>query len=174
MADNLKKGILFLSTWLLSCGLGSWQDPEHAIYLSLTEVNISSTANSQVRVKVFSDDLQNALRNFSDAYQHNGLQQYFEENKELAARYFDRHFALKVNQQRLDLLLTGHSIENDAHFIDFRFICPDPLQRLEVRADFLMELFPTQTNVVKITKNDQPLYLKLVKNQERQAITWPR
>lgn len=159
-----------LTFLILVLVLSAFRSPEHAIYLSLTEIAIEEDTSS-LRVKVFSDDLQNALRNFGGSYQHQNLENFFGLNQPLAAQYFQEHLQIRIDGIPVALSLKSHSIENDAHFITFHFPSRDMPEKIQIKADFLMELFPTQTNVIKVQLNQEHKYLKCTKGAERQTLT---
>ena len=151
--------------WLLMCVfvIGEHpiqKKPNHAIYLSLTDIEIVE-GEAKLKVKVFSDDLRDALKNYqSTEYKPADLQNFFSLNQDLANEYFRAHFQIRVENVQADLLIKGFSIEGDAHFINFSCALPQNFKDITVKADFLMELFPTQTNVVKLKNGAQTQYLK--------------
>lgn len=148
--------------------------PDHALYLSMTEIELTPGANGRVQIKVFSDDLQNALRNYSETYRAADLHQYFEKNRALAEQYFQAHFRLSINEKKVSIQLEDFQIENDAHFITFHFSPPTNIQQISLEADFFMELFPTQTNVVKVSKSGEPYFFKFTKPTRPEVLTWTR
>lgn len=149
--------------------------PNHAIYLSMTEIELRPGEKGVIQIKVFSDDLQNALKNYSHTYQSAGLNQYFEKNRGLAERYFQTHFRLSMNQKKVDFWLSDFRIENDAHFITFHFKAIPNLTTISLEADFFMELFPTQTNVVKVNREgNNPYFFKFTRPTRPEVLTWTR
>lgn len=148
--------------------------PDHALYLSMTEITFTASGAGIVRIKVFSDDLQNALKNFSDTYKPEDLYHFFGKNQSLATEYFKAHFQLSINGGKVNYQLSDFQIENDAHFITFQFIPPSAVQSIRLEADFFMELFPTQTNVVKVSKAGKPYYFKFTSPTQPETLTWTR
>ncbi len=167
---NSLRCIVFCPAILLA--MSDFDRPEHAIYLSVIEVEVIASGESKLRIKIFSDDLQNALRNFSNDYQHHDLQHYFAQNQALAEQYFQAHLKISVNRKPVSMSLQNFTIENDAHFVTFSMSTPTSPNKMEVQADFLMELFPTQTNVVKVLYRDEAYYLKFTKGTASQVLTW--
>ncbi len=137
-----------------------WENPSHAIYLSLTEVEMAEGAFN-FKMKVFSDDLRDALKNHQpNTYKPSNLQEFFSLNKDLANQYFGEHFQLSTGGKQQALQVKGAIIEGDAHFINFSCAVPKDFKELTIKADFFMELFPTQINVVKVKNGAQIQYLK--------------
>jgi hypothetical protein len=155
---------IYLLPLLILCFPGT--QPDHAFYLSVTEVNLEK--QGEVSVKVFSDDLQNALRNYSSQYRAANLKTYYEKNKELALAYFQEHLRFEADGKIMTLKYLSHSIEQDAHFISFRMDLQEKTTRLKVKAAFLMELFPTQINVLKLRKGEQLYFLKFTSREPQE------
>ena len=168
------KKVWFIPSLFLVLASADLRQPTHALYLSVTELTLLHTGQSSVSIKVFSDDLQNALRNYSSDYKPGGLNQFLEKNLTQAQHYFSEHLEIKINNRTVQLKMKKFTIENDAHFINFCFTSPRSPETLEVKADFLMELFPTQTNVIKVQLEQEQWYLKCVKGAEHQILTWSR
>jgi len=151
--------------WLLMCVfvIGEHpiqKKPNHAIYLSLTDIEIVE-GEAKLKVKVFSDDLRDALKNYqSTEYKPADLQNFFSLNQSLADDYFSKHFQLQVEDEPIAIKVKEFSIEGDAHFINFSCVLPQNIKNITVKADFFMELFPTQTNVLKVKNGAQTQYLK--------------
>ena len=153
---------------LLFCSL---VQPHHAIYLSVTELNLVEKKPIDFTVKVFSDDLQDALRNFNTKYQTADIGSFFFINESIAVAYFNEHFIISAGTIQIDYTLLSHSIESDAHFITFRLDQTIWPKNFMLKADFLMELFPTQKNIVKIRQGDNIKYLKFELPVHTQVVT---
>jgi hypothetical protein len=165
------KSLLFLSMLLLC---SAFRAPEHALYLSVSEVKLQPEGKSTIRIKVFSDDLQNAIRNYSSAYQHDGLQEFFEKNERLIMQYFQEHLQMSINGKPVRYSYQEHSVEQDAHFITYRFSWEGEATKISMEADFFMELFPTQTNIIKVQQQDEQFYFKFTHPAGPQEFTWSR
>ncbi len=175
----LQKRLNFWVVMSICCllGLAFTQEklhPAHALYLSMTEIELSADGTGNIEVKVFSDDLQNALRNYSSAYQPADLENFFDKNKGLAGQYFRTHLRLLLNEDTVKYQLVDYDIESNAHFITFHFTTPPDALSLSLEADFFMELFPTQNNVIKVNKAGEQYYYKFTKPSQTQILTWAR
>ena len=102
---------------------------DHAIYVSVLEID-----SQQLKVKVFSDDLHDALRNDSSSIEE----------------YFQKKIKLHINEQLIDFNLKEVSEEGESQWITFKMKTPAVWNSFYLQADYLMELFPDQTNVVKV------------------------
>ncbi|WP_258102143.1 DUF6702 family protein [Marinoscillum pacificum] len=102
---------------------------DHAIYVSVLEIE-----SQQLKVKVFSDDLNDALRNDSSSIEE----------------YFQKKIKLRINEQSINFNLKEVSEEGESQWITFEMKTPAEWHSFYLQADYLMELFPDQTNVVKV------------------------
>ncbi len=121
--------------------------PTHGIYLSVLEVSLDETTIS-VEVKVFSDDLYDAIKNYrpgTQSTQDNIL------DEDLNA-YFDHYLVLGDGADRIPLVLKRQRVEGDTRFLSFRGSRPENPSVLQLKAGYFFELFPMQQNIVKLTK----------------------
>lgn len=156
-------GLLLLGGF---CLLPGFSGDEHAFYLSVME--LSMTAEGQtgaLTVKVFSDDLEDAL------FHEEGLKRGIRNAPETSAyrpaltRYFNRHILLKINGQEARLKWEKGEKEQDTHWLYFTFPTDSPWQTLDLKADYFMELFPSQTQVVKIQGQGPAIHARLSPSQ---------
>ena len=62
--------------------------------------------------------------------------------------YFLEHLSFKFNDSPTDISFKACSESLDTHILEGTLYCPQDLSSIEIRADFLMDLFPTQVNMV--------------------------
>lgn len=129
---------LILSLFLISPS----SKEDHAIYISVLELD-----KSQMKVKVFIDNLEDALRNDSNSIED----------------YFQKKIKLQINSQNLYFSLNEVKEEGDSYWISFNMTTPENWRTFYLKADYLMELFPNQTNVVKVMI-DKPQFFRLTKS----------
>ena len=143
----------------------------HALYLSVTEVWQSDEETLKIRVKVFTNDLELALRNYSDGFRRAPEGEFLYKNRGIASGYFNEHFQLRINGKNLNLVYLSHTIENDAHYLVFRTSQNEEWDQIECRADFFMELFPTQQNVVQFHREQDVKFLRFELGTGRQNLS---
>ena len=114
---------------------------EHAIYLSVLELD-----GQEMKVKVFTDNLEDAIKN--DASSIEG--------------YFQKKINLQINEEKLSFCLKEMTEEGESHWITFGFNAPETMKSLHLEASYFMELFPDQTNVVKVI-GDKLYFFRLTK-----------
>ncbi len=156
--------LLLLKALTLSCSF----PPGHAFYLAVIQIDHQAGGDqARVTAKVFMDDLQNALRNFSaERFAVSPVEDSCEKNYALAAAYFSEHLSCRLDGQNLPLTLQDCRIEGDVFMLHFNMTCPPVWQKLAVKADLFMEIYPAQSNVVSILHEGERRYLRLKKGVE--------
>ena len=87
----------------------------HAFYLAVIQLDhAAGGATAQVTIKVFTDDLQDALRNaFPDEFRPVATAAFCERLGEQAGRYFARHFSCVINGEERSMILQRCELQND-------------------------------------------------------------
>lgn len=131
--------LLFLSIELQAVKI------EHAIYLSTIEIT-KENDDLNIVIKVFEDDLRDALRNF-----HNQLidpdDAMFEGQVE---EYFRAHLKLAADSNQLDAQLIALRLVGDSYQVEFSAAMDDIAKEIEIEVSYFYELFPTQQNVLNM------------------------
>ena len=142
---------------------------EHAIYLSVVEVQPAENQTALIRVKVFSDDLKDVLKNYENENMRDaGTGETT--RKQLAQAYFNQNLRLSVNSSPLQLKLKGITEENDATFLQFESVAGSEWTLIDLDAPYFTELFPTQINTFKITYAGKKYYARTGKGASRSSI----
>ena len=140
--------------------------PAHALYLGTIQLKHELGEEQAImHIKVFSDDLQSAIRNASQDFQPGPLSDLFEKNEALIKAYFTQHTSIVINEEASVPVLFKWEQQNDIHLLSFRLSCSTQWQALDFQANFFMELFPTQSNVVSIINGEQRQFARLSKQE---------
>ncbi len=123
----------------------SMSNEEHAIYVSVIEADIVED-RVEVEIKVFEDDLRDALRPTSDSLT-------VEEN---LVYYFNKHLTIGGNQGQASLI--DHYQEGESYRILMNYNLNEGTNKIEVSASYFMELFPTQQNILKVSLREHKAY----------------
>lgn len=138
--------LLFFSAWiwLQSCLFFS---EDHAIYISVLEIE-EKQSRTELRVKVFTDDLANAVKNSftNDVVM---IEDFPSENEALIEAYFKDHLILKSKSRELDYYFIEYKTVGDSYWFTFEVLGSIGLLH-SIKADYFMELFPTQQNIVTL------------------------
>ena len=135
---------------LLACW-ASWElEDRHAIYISVIEFK-----ETDFRLKVFTDDLQDAIRNFNSGFQSVTDDSFVSRNHLIVQEYFRKTIEISINDEPVNFLYHSSTIEGDSYWINFRFNNPGGWKSFEMTDKHFMELFPTQTNILKMMGKKQ-------------------
>lgn len=148
-------------------------DSDHAIYLSLIEVdhkNLGSTA--VIKVKVFANDMEDAIMNASKRRIDFLNPSNCDSSRSEVEAYFAAHFDYSINGKKAVLTLTHCEPNGDAIWFHFKINCPAQWTKVDVKADFLMELFPTQSNIVTIYHGEEKRFLKITNTHLKEVVTF--
>ncbi len=140
-------------------------DPGHAFYLSVIEVAYPvEDGKTALRIKVFTDDLQNAVSEFQQTKELVSQEQLCGTSLDHVNGYLKQHVQISLDAVPVKFQLRDCRVEGDSHWLTFE-ISAKPWTKIELTADFFMELFPTQTHVVSILSGDKKQFARLTKNR---------
>lgn len=138
----------------------------HALYLSVIQIQKEPSAETaQVNIKVFTDDLHSALKNAFPDYTILKEDLICEEGEAFIETYFQKHFSCEINATRSQLTFQDCQIENEVFWLSFEMTCPKKWLNFKISADFFMELFPTQTNVLNLTNESEKRFCRMTKSE---------
>jgi hypothetical protein len=147
--------------------------PEHAIYISVLELNREATSTTAtLSVKVFSDDLQDVIRNYEANYIRKSTDQFVEANKLVITDYFRTNLNLRINGKTTNLRFQKSEMEGGAYFIYFLMDAEGPWRKLDLNGDYFSELFPEQSNILKVNSGQKKFHTRLTKSSPSYAITF--
>ena len=165
-------GILYL---LINMASGTFanEPKKHAIYITVIEIDHEKAdIEANVNVKIFTDDLENGLTNYSGRATKLAQDLDLERNRKIIEQYLNKHIIGAIDRQKIMLSLSSWEIYKDVIWLNFSIKCPASWNSFKIKADLLMELFPTQTNVVQVTHGDEKRYLKLTIDKKEESITF--
>lgn len=143
-------------------------EAEHAIYISVVEIEHKEGAKSEVRIKVFKDDLSDVIRN------HGGKAILNLDNCPTSVTdlesYFNKTIEVQIDGQALTLKHESCSIEGDAYWFVFSSDSPSIWNSIIIKDTHFFELFPTQSNIVRIIDGNNERLVRLTKNSSQAQI----
>ena len=145
---------------------------DHAIYISVVEIKNDANALGLVSIKVFQNDLGDALRNFSNEKTPYDLTQDCGTYSNVINDYFAKNISIIINGTRLELDLNDCEIVGDSYWLNFTSAAPKKWQQVYVKTVFLMELFPTQTNIITVDYQEERRMFKLTKSQSENTVSF--
>ena len=143
----------------------------HAIYVSVLEIEqVAGEKDGNISIKVFANDLEDAIFNKSQK-RIDLLNGDCDKNKALVNDYFSTHLQISIDGKKLDYDYLSCEINDISIWFNYSFITEPNWSKLEVQADYLMELLPTQSNVVSITKGEEKRMFRLTNDHTVQTVT---
>ena len=140
---------------------------DHAIYIGVVKIaHQNSEAQAVIDVKVFMDDLQNVLQNAYGFEKIAGTDAFCTQNKTFIHQYFSEHFQCKINDKKAEMTLKNCEAQNDIYWLTFEMPCPENWSAITLKADFFMELFPDQSNVLSVYEGNERRFGRATKGQE--------
>lgn len=120
-------------------------EDRHAVYISVVEIEAK-----QVRVKVFSDDLRDAIRNHARITPDTSVMNFCERYQKEIQGYFNEKLTLTINNTKVPYQYQSTSEEGDSYWITFGFTIEEDWKSIQVEDKHFMELFPTHSNIIKV------------------------
>jgi uncharacterized protein DUF6702 len=162
--------LVTILTWYgIITGSSDRSNPAHAIYVSVLEIEQGKSAEQGVlRVKIFANDLEDAIYNHSQ--QRLSLLTACEQGSAAISAYFKDHLQLNIDGMAQVYNYTSCEINDISLWVTFTFISPANWGEVALTADYLMELFPTQSNVVSVTFKDEKRMFRLTKGSTSETI----
>ena len=144
----------------------------HALYVSVLEIEKErSSEKATIMVKIFSDDLEDAI--YNHAQQRLDLQgMNCGQGKTYINNYFNDHLKLSVDGKDQSYSYLSCEVNDISLWLTFEFTTSTSWNEVEITADYLMELFPTQSNVVSITYHSEKRMFRLTKGATTENISF--
>lgn len=140
----------------------------HAIYISVIELSISDGVVEEMQVKIFADDMADAVRAVNGAIIPIN-EQYSEEHLSEIELYFRQHLFIKNESTNKYFSIKSYSREDQASW--FVLALDEEIEEGDVLvADYLMELFANQTNMLRLKILDRQLFHQLKKGKAEYGI----
>lgn len=144
----------------------------HPYYVSIFEIEHSpETKTFQVASRIFIDDLEDALIDEGKADPKIGTPDELPQADEWIAEYITHHFKLTADSKPVELHFLGKETDTDAMWCYFESKAIDQVDTLDVYADLLIELHPTQTNIVHLNIWDTKTSVILRKGRTEKQLT---
>lgn len=121
----------------------------HKFYASLAQVERTPDGRLEVALRLFPDDLEEALRRST------GKRVVVEDSKAFAAAllpWLNRHFALESGMQRTTFTYVGAEVTVQIAWVYVEAPWPVALDASAMRNDILVDLFPDQVNTVNFVE----------------------
>ncbi|HEX9651498.1 MAG TPA: DUF6702 family protein [Cyclobacteriaceae bacterium] len=139
----------------------------HAIYLSVCEVDHREQGNSaEINVKVFETDIRDAFQNMFSLQADFNSARATSAYKEESEQYFKKYLKIVINGQRADLKFSSLELNGDSVWFYFTITCNKEWASISVTADYLMELFPDQSNIISVYHGDDKKFFRITRTKK--------
>jgi hypothetical protein len=164
--------ILFLCAAMLH-PMGSQESP-HALYIGMVEVShVGASHTLDIRVRVFADDLQSCVRSsFPDQYVADHAETWPGKNREAVLRYFRQHLWCSTGGKKGALRLKSIRLEGEVYWLSLEAECAAKWATCEVYADFFMEIFPLQSNMLQLSRGAETRYGRTTADSRSASFTF--
>lgn len=134
----------------------------HAIYIGFVQITpINDTGSFALEIRVFQDDFQDALRNLAGKTVLIKPDRPTPNLEHWISTYFNQHIELMIDREATQFTFQSIEAVNEVYILKFQFENNSKWQTLSLKADFLMELYPQQSNVVKLVHQEQTYHFRL-------------
>lgn len=145
----------------------------HPLHLSVSDIDHNPEAKTlEITQRLFADDLEDALRQFSGEKVDVLNPADPEHLKELIGEYVQQHFIISLNEQPQALHYLGYEQEEDAMWLYFQLTEVPDFSSIGVKNTVFFEMFDDQTNIINVKKEGRIRSLKLHQEQEQGRISY--
>ena len=124
---------------------------EHKFYVSLVQLDHNEkNASLEITMKIFTDDLENALKEQSGLLLRLGTQYELPETDSILANYISDNFKLRLNGQALIINYLGKEVDFDVTWCYLEAAGVDLVEKIEITDKMLTEIFEDQSNLIKV------------------------
>ena len=162
------RGIIFVLLLMNCLGFTFIESPDdHAIYISVIKIQHEKGAETaDIHMRVFTDDLKSVLRNKFGYEAITEKETFCRDYAAYIDRYFKKRFICEVNKEVLDFQLSNCEKAAEVYELIFTMDCPTDWNTAQIEANYFMELFPKQSNVLHLQDGDTKRFGRTTKGNE--------
>ncbi len=124
---------------------------EHKFYVSLVQLDHNEKDTLlEITMKIFTDDLENALEVQSGLLLKLGTQHELPESDSILVNYISDNFKLKLNGQDLIINYLGKEVDLDVTWCYLEVSGVEFIEKMEIIDKMLTEIFEDQSNLIKV------------------------
>ncbi|MEL6821368.1 MAG: DUF6702 family protein [Calditrichota bacterium] len=128
----------------------------HEYYLSLCDIEYNSeTSSLEITLKVFTDDLEEALYKQGTGRLYLGTNGEADDADEHVFNYIRSNVEIWVNEKEVTIENLGKEVDHDLTWCYVEVSGIKTINRVTVANTILMELFETQVNMVHVKVNNE-------------------
>ena len=144
--------MLFLGVIISAMGFTSMEfSADHAIYISIIKITHEAAApTATIHMRVFADDLKSILRNKFGYEAISEKETFCSDYEQYINRYFKKKLTFTINKEAPTYKLSNCERSGEVYQLAFFMDCPVNWDSAQVKANYFMELFPKQSNVLHV------------------------
>lgn len=148
----------------------SFHPGKHPYYISLTEISSKGPAEIRVSVRIFSNDLEDALRKSSGKSIDIINPKNQAEADSMLFHYISKHLSIVLNAKPQILHYIGYEKEEESiwTYLEIKHAKPVAIKTLQIDNTILYDYFPAQTHIIRVNRFDQTESKKIT-NPESKA-----
>lgn len=142
----------------------------HKFYVSLCQIRfVQEESSVQVTLKIFTDDFEKALSEFSERDVRIGDAPDTTLNG-LMKVYLQQHLKVEADGHTLPLSFLGSEVEQDVTWCYLEGNDTAKPQQVKVYSDLLTEVYPDQVNIVNVYFGDRVKGMMLTKDRPQEKV----
>jgi|GEM_PF-844255 len=127
----------------------------HPFHVGLTDIEFNpKTETYQVSIKLFTDDLEKGLEDFSGMSLDLVDSELSAESDSVLSKYVDRHFQIR-STSKIDLQYIGSEKDYDVTWIYLESNKKEAATEINVSNELLMSVYSDQTHIIHYTLNGE-------------------
>jgi hypothetical protein len=144
----------------------SFHSGKHPYYIGLTEISTKGKPEIQVSVRIFTNDLEDALRKSSGKAIDIINPKNKAETDSILFHYISKHLSVTLNAKLQALHYVGYEKEEESiwTYLEIRNVKPVVIKTMKIENTILYDYFPAQTHIIRVNRFD---------NTESKKITNP-
>lgn len=156
LRQNITPAAKYLLIGLAVFLASSFHSRKHPYYISLTEISTKGTPEVQVSLRIFANDLEEALRKSSGKAIDIINPKHKAEADSILFHYISRHLSVTLNTRLQTLHYIGYEKEEESiwTYLEIRHTKPVVFKTLRVDNSILYENFPAQTHIIRVNRFD--------------------
>lgn len=130
--------------------------PGHPFYISICQIDHNpDTRALEIAVRIFTDDLEQALESMGTDRLHLGTEREAEKADLYIGRYLAQQVVLEINGIRTEAVYLGKEVDDDGTWCFVEIGDIPELKTMTMTNTLLLETFEDQVNLVHVKAHDQ-------------------
>ncbi len=145
----------------------------HPLYISVSTLHYNSSKEQlEITIKVFIDDMEEGLnQHFSQSF-NLGLENELALADSLIGVYMGKKLSIAINETPMGIKFLGKELDGQVVWLYLEGALKNPIDKIQVSNQLLMETFKEQTNLVNIRVEQEKRSLILTQKKKVDVATF--